>query len=87
MRITLNKGEYRALDRLRGLPADAHLLVMCAAFTTTGCVLDGSEDAFDELVGFIGEELGEGMAPTGDRRALFSICLKISPGSLEWLGE
>ena len=67
-------------------PEHAHLLVMCARATATGGVLDGAEAALDELVEFISEELGEGLAPVGDRRALVSICEKTNPGSREWLG-
>ncbi len=86
MRIALNKTEYRALNRLRGLPPDAHLLVMCCHTTPTGGTLDGSENAFEELVEFLIAEVDEGLAPATDHPALLSIAGKINPESLDWLG-
>ena len=86
MRITLNKSEARALNRLRGLPERAHFLLMCAQATETGMALDGTKAAFDELVDFLIEELDEGMAPVGDRAVLASIAGRIDPKCLRGLG-
>ena len=84
MRVAVNKAEYRALNGLRGLPAGAHTLVMCALPTPTGGVLDGSETDFAELVSFIGGEIADGTLPAS--RALLSLCLKIDPECGDWLG-
>lgn len=86
MRIKLNKSEAAALNRLRGLPPDAHMLVMCMETTASGGVLDGDDDAFEDLLGFISEELAEGMASARDTRALASLAVKINPESDDWLG-
>ncbi len=86
MKITLNKKQYRALHQLRGLPEGAHMLVMCSGMTDTGGTLDGDPDAFDELVGFINEEITEGMVSATTAGVLASLCVKIDPDSAEWLG-
>ncbi|MFT4625683.1 MAG: hypothetical protein ACI8PZ_004354 [Myxococcota bacterium] len=86
MKVTLNKSQYRALNNLRALPADAHMLIMCSKLTPTGGVLDGSQDAFDELVGFISGEIADGMVSATAARALASLCVKIDPSCADWLG-
>jgi hypothetical protein len=86
MKVAVNKGEYRALNALRGLPEGAHMLVMCSSFTETGGLLEGSEEDFEELVSFIGGEMADGTLSLTAARALRSMCLKIDPGCAEWLG-
>ena len=49
MRVDCNKAQYNAVNDLRGLPAAAHMLVMCSSITATGGVLDGDEEAFEEI--------------------------------------
>jgi len=86
MRVTLNKTQYRAVNDLRGLPHDAHMLIMCSRHTATGGVLEGSEQAFEELVSFVSEELAEGKLSATAARALLSLCIKIDPECADWLG-
>jgi hypothetical protein len=86
MRVPLTKAQYRAVNALRGLPEGAHMLIMCSRATETGGVLEGSEDAFEELVSFIGEEMGEGMLSATASQALWSLCVEIDPDSSDWLG-
>ncbi len=86
MRAALNKTQDRALNKLRGLPHAAHMLIMCSRHTPTGSVLDGSEDAFDELVQFISGEIADGMLSAADTRALAPLCVKIDPDCADWLG-
>ena len=86
MKVTLNKSQYRAVNDLRGLPHDAHLLIMCSSITDAGGILDGSEDAFEELVSFIGEEMADGMLSATAARTLRSLCIKIDPDCADWLG-
>lgn len=86
MRVEINKAQDRALNGLRGLPPDAHMLVMCSRRTATGAVLDGSEAAFVELVEFISGELAEGMQAASSTRALWSLCVAIDPDCADWLG-
>lgn len=86
MKVSLDQAEYRALNGLMGLPEGAHMLVMCSTSTATGGVLDGDEDAFEELVSFIGTEMAEGTLKVTASRALRSLCLKIDPDCADWLG-
>jgi hypothetical protein len=86
MKVALTKAEYRAVNALRGLPEGAHMLIMCSRLTETGGELSGSEDAFEELVSFIGEEIGEGMLSAAAARTLSKLCVKIDPECGEWLG-
>jgi hypothetical protein len=86
MKVSLNKSQYRALNDLRGLPEAAHMLLMCSLLTDTGGVLEGDEEAFAELVSFIGAEMAEDMLSATASRSLRTLCLKIDPGCAEWLG-
>ena len=87
MRVTLNKSQYDALNRLRGLPPGAHMLIMCSELTSDGGVLEGSPEDFAELVDFIGEELSEGMLSARAGKALAALCQKLDPDCLDWLGQ
>ena len=75
-----------ALHVLRGLPADVHMVLMTARLTDSGAVLDGSEETFDELVSFIDEELGAGIASRSAVRPLMALCLRIDPDCANWIG-
>ena len=87
MTITLNKSQYRALNALRGLPEEAHMLIMCSSLTPTGGgILEGPEEAFDELVEFISGELAEGMVSASASKALLSLCAALDPDCVDWLG-
>lgn len=86
MKVTLNKSECRAVNELRGLPDEAHMMIMCSSLTATGGVLTGSEQAFEELVEFISEEIAEGMLSATSTRVLASLCVKIDPDCADWLG-
>ena len=86
MKITLNKSQYRAVNGLRGLPEEAHMLVMCSKLAPTGGILEGSEEAFEQLVAFISEEIAEGMLSAAASRALRTLCVRIDPDCANWLG-
>jgi len=86
MRVTIDKREFRALNDLRGLPPDTHMLIMCARSTPSGAKLEGSEQAFDELVSFISGEIADGMVPESEIASLCSVCVRIDPGCADWLG-
>ena len=86
LRISINKIEYRTLINLRGLPDGAHMLIMCASSTPTGAILEGSEEAFEELVAFISEELAEGLVRGRTAGTLHALGVKIDPGCADWLG-
>lgn len=86
MLAKLDKTQARALESLRGLPADAHSLVMCSRLTASGCTLEGPKGAFDELIAFIGEQLADGMLPAPSVVALRSLCVQIDPDCADFLG-
>lgn len=87
MKVTLDKAGFQAVSALRGLPPGAHRLVMRSRSTARGGgVLEGPEDAFDELVLFISGELADGMVSPGQARALRAACERIDPDSAHWLG-
>ncbi|MEL6346159.1 MAG: hypothetical protein AAFV53_23820 [Myxococcota bacterium] len=86
MKVTLSKAQYRAVNALRGMPYDAHMLIMCSQPTKTGGILEGSQKAFDELVTFISEEMAEGMLSASASRTLSALCVKIDPSCASWLG-
>lgn len=87
MRVSVTTAQYRALNDLRGLPDAAHMPIMCSLPTETGGQLDGSDEAFEELVSFIGPEMSEGLLSATASRALRSLCVKIDPRCAEWLGR
>ena len=86
VRVTVNKSQYRALNELRGLPEEAHMLIMCSRPTKTGGILEGSEEAFEELVSFISDEMAEGMLSATECRTLGALCVKVDPDCRDWLG-
>ena len=86
MRIKINRSETRALNNLRGLPDDVHMMLMTMTFADDGGVLDGTKETFDFLVEFIGELLAEEMLSDRDASVLTSLCQKIDPGCVDWLG-
>ena len=86
MRVAIDKREFRSLNDLRGLPTDAHMLIMCARPTPSGDTLEGSKQAFDELVSFISGEIAEGMVHETAISSLSSLCVRIDPGCADWLG-
>jgi hypothetical protein len=75
-----------ALSDLRGLPESAHFLVMCAASHEAGAVLDGSKQAFRELVEHISDEVAEGMLTGHAATTLRALCVKIDPTCARWFG-
>ena len=85
MRVQLNKAQYDAVNDLRGLPEDAHMLVMCSHHTARGGVLDGSEEAFEQLLSFISEELSYGVSARR-ARVLYSVAVAIDPDCADWIG-
>jgi hypothetical protein len=86
MRIDITQRERRALDKLRGLPSGAHMLLMCAHRTESGATLEGSEEAFTELIDFISEELADGMVSAASGAVLYALCVRIDPDCADWLG-
>ncbi len=86
MKITLTRSESSALNNLRGLPEDVHFMVMRMSLSLEGGVLDGDEETLEALVEFVSGELADGMVPNKHVGALTSLCVKIDPGCIDWLG-
>lgn len=86
VKVKLDLPQSRALAALRGLPARAHMLIMCARPDRSGDILEGTQDDFDELVEHISSEFAEGMVSARDAPLLYAICIKIDPNCAEWLG-
>ncbi len=86
MMVSITKTQYLALNDLRGLPEGAHMLVMCSIPSEEGAVLEGSKEAFGELIEHINEDLCEGMLTGPAAKALKSLCLRIDRRCAEWLG-
>ena len=86
MKVTLTEAEYQAVNALRGLPPNAHLLIMCSRMTPTGGELDGSEEDFEELVSHLSGEIASGVVPRAKVSALWKLCVKIDPACAAWLG-
>lgn len=80
MRVALNKAEYRLLNRLRGLPPGAQLMVITSITTPTGGALDGDPEDFEELAAFLREELESGTVPRGKLRTMMALCDKVAVG-------
>jgi len=86
MKLIVTPEQQRALEKLRGLPDNAHLLLMTSRYTATGGILNGRKKAFTELVEHISEDLAAGMHPVADARRLAEVCLKIDAECADWLG-
>jgi len=82
--IDLSEKEYSALMDIRGLKSDAHMMVMCAGtLANGGWRLQGSHDAFDDLLSDIWVEIEEGLAPKKNLPALRRIAKYITPEDSE----
>jgi len=86
MQVIVTNAQYRALSAIYGPPENVHCLIMCSRPVDGKWVLDGKGEVFDELLSVISEEIGEGLCPKNNARALLSICKKIDPSSLDCIG-
>lgn len=87
MKRTVTPAQNRALSALRGLPSEAHLLLMCASTSANGGgALSGPKQAFDELIQHISEDLSVGIHDASTEAHLVAVCLKIDPRCEDWLG-
>ena len=62
---------------MRGLEPLAHSMLMCAKRTSEGYFLNGSDKAFDELLGNLHEEIDYALCPKKNIRYLVSVISKI----------
>jgi hypothetical protein len=76
--IQLSSKQYSAVLNIRGMPEEAHSMVMCSTFIDDSTIiLDGEEDAFQELGSTISEELDYEMCKKSDQTHLFRVAEKI----------
>jgi hypothetical protein len=72
--VEITKKEDQAANNIRGLPSDAHNMIILAHVAQDGSIyLSGDENAFSELAGTISEELEYDLAKKSDQRHLFSL--------------
>jgi hypothetical protein len=76
--LEISSKENTAINKIRGLPADAHMMVMTATLEEGNtAILSGEEDAFHELASAISEELEFDLAKKSDQKSLFSLMVTI----------
>ena len=86
MRVSISRAQYNALMDIYGPPQDVHFMIMTASLGSDKWTLDGSEETFDSLLSTISEEIGEGLCTQKNARSLLSLCKKINPECLDWIG-
>ena len=86
MKVTVSGKQYFALLNIYGPPANVHHMIMCARGEIGFYIIEGEGEDFDELLSLISEEIGEGLCSKSDARELLSICKKVDPASLDWIG-
>ncbi|MBF0363723.1 MAG: hypothetical protein HQK49_22075 [Oligoflexia bacterium] len=86
MKVLISEKEHYALIDIRDVPDCVHHMVYGANHIKDKYVLEGEKDSFDELLSLISEEIGEGLCPKKNIPTLLSICKKVNPESLDWIG-
>lgn len=80
--LSITRGEYDALDAIRGLEASVHLMVMCARRQENGrFVLEGSQSAFDALQSDLSDEIYHELSPPSRIKQLRKLYQRLSPDS------
>ncbi|MEM7675780.1 MAG: hypothetical protein AAF449_07220 [Myxococcota bacterium] len=62
-------------------------MVMAMELTPEGNVIEGEMETFESLVTFVSNELASGTVSNSNLRSLTSLCVKIDPACLDWLGS
>lgn len=79
-KFVVTSKEYDALNMIRGLAEDAHYLVMCAKLQKDGSwVLEGSEDAFDQLTSDLSDEIYHHLSPAPRLRHIQKLYDRLNP--------
>ncbi len=86
MEVAVTSTQYSALSDIYGPPQDVYYMIMCSRLVDGTWLLSGDEEVFEELLGVISEEIGEGLCSKTNARALIGVCKKIDPSSLDWIG-
>jgi hypothetical protein len=87
MKVELTHPQYFALCDIYGPPESVHYMLMTSTPANRRFVLDGNDDEFDALLNLISEEIGEGLCSKTNAKHLLSVCKKVDPSSLNWIGE
>ena len=78
--LKLSDREYSALMDIRGFPQGAHYLLMCADRDSKGnWKLKGEDEAFDEMLATVNEEIDYQVAPKKNIPALRRISKYLTP--------
>ncbi len=85
-KITVSSSEYSALMNIRGTPDKVHDMIFLADAVGKNWELEGDEEAFDELLSTISEEICYELSPKKSFPALLRVCKKVNPESLNWIG-
>lgn len=86
MKVIVSKKEFDALMDIRGLPDSVYRMLYSFKEDRGKPVLEGDESDFEELLSLISEEVGVGLCPKKNVSSLLSVCEKVDPNSLDWIG-
>lgn len=87
MKVLITNKEHNTLTDIRGMPDNVFSMVMAANRELDQYALDGDQEDFDDLLGLISEEIGEGFCPKKNISGLIGVCRKVDPSSLDWIGQ
>jgi hypothetical protein len=77
--VKVSHQEYSALMDIRGLPDDAHTIVMTAGPALDGgWQLKGNRSAFQDLLYTVIEDIEVGIAPRKNQPALVKLCRRLT---------
>ena len=86
MKVNIARAQYVALMEIYGPPENVHSMIMCSTPQDGKFILEGSAEDFEDLLSLIGEEIGDGICSKTNAKHLLSVCKKVDPSSLDWIG-
>lgn len=86
MKISITKTQYWALMDIYGPPKNVHHMIMNVDLKDGKYLMEGDDEDFEDLLSLISEEVGEGICSSKDATILLSVCKKVDPSSLNWIG-
>jgi hypothetical protein len=79
-KLSISRGEYNALDEIRGLEATAYSMVVLAQQDSNGrYILEGAPSAFDALQSDLADEIYHELSPPTRLRQLRKLYDRLSP--------
>ena len=79
IKLEITEKQYDALQEIRGLKNDGHMMVMTAKRLENGWLLEGTEKTFDRLVTDLYDEVEFEMQPKSKLKHLRQLICEISP--------